>query len=198
MATPTFGTIGNEKYPIDNFVVKGSHNTMTVIQVLDEEGQIDGTYYWYNAEGSYPAGWFDFNGLEPAGVELKPGEAVFFHTTEANAVTTEAAGEVLPEKTVSFVGYKMVGNCSPVTIDIDKVTVQGSHNTMTVIQTLDAEGQIEGTYYWYNAEGSYPAGWFDFNGLEPAGIQLKPGDAVFFHTTEASPVTVTIPGALAE
>ena len=198
MLTPAFKNTTSAAYPIDNFVVNGSLDAKTSIQVLDSDGQVVGIYYWYNDGGpGYPAGWFDFNGLVEAGVSLNPGEAVFFYTDETG-VTVTSAGEVPGEITHAVSGFAMLGNGSPVTIDIDKMTVSGSLDAKTSIQVLDSDGQVQGIYYWYNDGGpGYPAGWFDFNGLVEAGIQLDAGDAVLFYTDETG-VSTTIPAALAE
>ena len=194
MATPTFKNMSDEEYPIDNFVVQGASDAKTVIQVLDTDGQVSGTYYWYNAFGEYPAGWFDFSGLTPAGITLKSGEGVFFYTSESG-VSILSAGEVLGDVTREISGYAMIGNCRPTNLPVDDLSIQGATDAKTVMQVLDEEGQVSGTYYWYNAFGEYPAGWFDFAGLVSAGINLNPGDAVFFYTSENG-VTATIPGAL--
>lgn len=202
MATPTFKNVTTANYPIDNFTVQGATDSMTSIQVLDSEGQVAGTYYWYNefVDGTttYPAGWFDALGVEPANISLAPGEAVFFYTEESG-VTIQSAGEVPGEITHAITGYAMIGNGSPVTIDIDSLTVSGATDSMTSIQVLDSEGQVAGTYYWYNefVDGTttYPAGWFDALGVEPAGIELSPGAAVFFYSEETG-VTASVPSAL--
>ena len=91
MATPTFKNITSANYPIDNFTVQGATDAMTTIQVLDAEGQVAGMYYWYNAYGDLPAGWFDVSGLEPAGIALEPGEAVFFYSEESGVSATVPA-----------------------------------------------------------------------------------------------------------
>ena len=204
MATPTFKNLGTENYPLDKFTVQGATDSMTTCQVLDSEGKNSGTYYWYNEfndpeQGLLPAGWFDVSGLVPAGIELKPGEAVFFNTTESG-VTIQSCGQVPGEITNGVAGYKMLGNGSPVKIAIDNFTVQGATDSMTTCQVLDEGGKNNGTYYWYNEfddpeQGLLPAGWFDVSGLIPAGIDLEPGDSLLFNSTETG-VTATVPSAL--
>ena len=196
MLTPTFKNITTAAYPIDNFVVNGSLDTKTSIQILDAAGQVVGTYYWYNDGGpGYPAGWLAFKGLVEAGISLQPGEAAFFYTNESG-VTVKSSGEVPGEITHAVSGFAMLGNGSPVTINVDQMTVSGSLDTKTSIQVLDAAGQVVGTYYWYNDGGpGYPAGWFDFNGLVEAGIQLGAGESVLFYTNETG-VTMKVPSAL--
>ena len=194
MKTPTFKNVTSVNYPIDNFTVQGATDAMTSIQVLDEEGQVIGDYYWYNAFGELPAGWFDALGNDPAGIELKPGEAVFFYTEE-DGVTIRSAGEVPGEISYDIAGYVMAGNGSPVNLPIDNLIIEGATDAMTSIQVLDAEGQVVGDYYWYNAFGDLPAGWFDALGNEPADITLAPGQGVLFYSEESG-VKATVPAAL--
>ena len=189
-------------YAIDNFVVKNATDAKTTIQIFGTDGQVSGTYYWYNEfddNGTiYPAGWFDVSGLEPAGVTLAPGDSAFFNTRE-NGVEIQSRGEVPGEITHSLVGYMMLGNGSPVNLPIDDFTVTGATDAKTTIQVFGTDGQVTGTYYWYNEfddNGTiYPAGWFDVSGLEPAGVTLAPGEGVFFNTRESG-VSVAIPAAL--
>ena len=83
--------------------------------------------------------------------------------------------------------------------NIDDLKVIGVPDTMANIQTMNAAGEWTGMYFWYNEfdDGTtvYPAGWFDIDGVEPAGITLQAGDAVFF-STDQDGASVTIPGAL--
>lgn len=202
MKTPTFKNVTTVNYPIDNFTVQGATDGKTTIQVLDTAGQVAGIYYWYNefVDGAttYPAGWFDALGVEPAEISLAPSEAVFFNTDETG-VTIQSAGEVPGEITHDVVGYMMLGNGSPASIDIDALTVSGATDGKTTIQVFDEAGQVSGIYYWYNefVDGAttYPAGWFDALGVEPAGIELAPGEGLFFNTDETG-VSITVPSAL--
>ena len=92
MLTPSFKNMTSAAYPIDNFVVSGSLDTKTSIQVLDSAGQVSGMYYWYNDGGpGYPAGWFDFDGLIPAGIQLDAGESVLFYTDQSGVSMTVPA-----------------------------------------------------------------------------------------------------------
>ena len=202
MKTPTFKNVSTANYPIDSFTVQGATDGVTTIQVLDTAGQMAGIYYWYNefidGTTTYPAGWFDASGAVPAEIELAPGEAVFFNTNE-EGVTIRSAGEVPGEISHPVSGYMMLGNGSPVTIDVDDMAVEGATDGVTTIQVLDSAGQMAGIYYWYNefidGTTTYPAGWFDASGAESANFSLDPGEAVFFNSNESG-VTVTIPSAL--
>ena len=203
MVTPTFVNVGGSEYNIDDFQVIGVDDTKANIQVMNAEGQWTGMYYWYNAytdgDTTLPAGWFDFDGLVPADVSLKPGDAVFFNTS-VEGVKMQSSGQVAGIITNEVsAGYSMIGNASPVSIDVDSMKVIGVEDTKANIQVMNAAGQWTGMYYWYNefvdGDTIYPAGWFDFDGLVPAGVTLQPGDSIFFNTSTEG-VKVTIPSAL--
>ena len=202
MLTPCFRNLTSEAYPINDFVVQNATDAKTSIQVLDEKGQVKGTYYWYNelVDGAttYEAGWFEFGGDTPANISLKPGEAVFFYTDE-DGVSVSSSGQIPKEITYTISEYGMAGNGSPEAIDIDKIQVSGATDAKTSIQVFDSKGQVKGTYYWYNelVDGAttYEAGWFEFGGDTPAGIQFEPGDAGLFYTDETG-VKATVPSAL--
>ena len=200
MITPSFKNISSETYPIDNFIVKGATDGKATIQILDDKGQVVGSYYWYNEFEGLPAGWFDVTGLESAAVELKPGEAVFFYTDE-EGVSLLSAGEVPGEIVHDVEGFAMLGNGSPVKINVDSMSIGNATDGKTTIQVLDEKGLVSGSYYWYNEfqDGAevYPAGWFDVTGLESAGLELNPGDSVLFYTDESG-VTVSVPSAIVE
>ena len=93
-----FGVVNTDgtAYAIDNFVVKNATDGKTTIQVVGSNGQVSGTYYWYNefddGENVFAAGWFDSTGETPANITLAPGEGVFFNTDESGvSVTIPAA-----------------------------------------------------------------------------------------------------------
>ena len=207
MVTPTFTNVGGGEYAIDDLQVVGVEDTKANIQVMNAAGAWTGMYYWFNEftdpeSGTvYPAGWMDFDGTEPAGVTLKPGDAVFFNTS-VGGVKLQSAGQVPSAITNEVaVGFSMIGNGSPVAISVDALEVLGVEDTKANIQVMNAAGAWTGMYYWFNEftdpeSGTvYPAGWMDFDGTEPAGITLQPGDAVFFNTS-TSGAKIVIPSAL--
>ena len=205
MITPSFNAVSATQYNIDDLRVVGANDTMANICVMNAAGEWIGQYYWYNdAEFMgvfYKGGWFDFNGAVPAGVKLNPGDAVYFYTSQ-DGVKIESAGEVAGLITVDAPnGYSMIGNGTPVPLQIDDMRVSGAPDTMANICVMNADGDWIGQYYWYNdAEYMgqfYKGGWFDFNGAVSAGITLAPGESVYFYTNQTG-VKVTIPSAIQE
>ena len=207
MITPTFVNVAGGEYDIDNLQVVGVDDTGANIQVMDAAGAWTGMYYWFNEftdpdTGTvFPAGWMDFDGTASSGVTLKPGDAVFFNTSTEGA-SVQSAGQVPGSITNEVaVGFTMVGNGSPVAIDVDKFEVLGVDDTGANIQVMNAAGAWTGMYYWFNEftdpdTGTvFPAGWMDFDGTASAGITLQPGDSVFFNTSTTG-AKVVIPSAL--
>ena len=199
MLTPTFESIGSDTINIDEFTVENATDGLTTIQVMNSDGRWTGMYYWYNAlpEEGLAAGWFDATGATPAGITLNRGDAVFFYTEEIG-VTAGNAGQVSSTAiTNNISGYKMVGNCSPVSISIDQIEVLNATDGLTTVQVMNSEGRWTGMYYWYNAlpEEGLAAGWFDATGAISAGITLQPGDSIFFYTEENN-IKAVVPSAL--
>ena len=195
MVTPTFVNVSGGEYNIDDLQVVGVDDTYADIQVMNSEGQWTGWYFWFNAYGDLPAGWFDDTGTTPADITLKPGDAVFFNTSVEGA-KIQSAGQVPGAITNSVpVGYSMVGNASPVAINLDDLKVIGVDDTYADVQIMSADGQWTGWYFWFNEYGDLPSGWFDDTGTTPAEITLQPGDSVFFNTSVEG-AKVVVPSAL--
>ena len=95
MITPSFEAVGGGEYNIDDLKVTGVPDTMANIQTMNAAGEWTGMYFWFNEveyDGvTYPSGWFDINGVEPAGISLQPGDAVFFSTDQSGASVTMPA-----------------------------------------------------------------------------------------------------------
>ena len=199
MITPCFETVGGGNYAIDSLVLEGVNDGDATFQVVNADGSWGTQGFWFNAWGTFPAGWFeDSLGTIPANVSLTPGQAVFFYTT-AEGGKALSAGQVSGSITSNLeTGYSMIGNASPVTISIDEITLEGVNDGDATVQVVNADGSWGTQGFWFNAYGDFPAGWFeDSLGTIPADITLQPGQSVFFYTT-ATGAKATIPSALAE
>ena len=203
MVLPTFSPVGGGEYNLDNLTVIGVEDVGATIQVMDPDGKWIGMYSWYNEYTDpdtgdfYPAGWLDEDG-NSAGT-IKAGHGVYYYSATAGA-KVQSAGEVSNGVTIDVpVGYSMIGNATPVSIDADSMTVVGVEDVGATIQTMNASGRWIGMYSWYNEYTDpdtldyYPAGWLDEDG-NSAGT-LNPGDAVYFYTSTSN-VKVTVPSAL--
>lgn len=168
------------------------------MQILDEGGAVSKQYLWLEA-GSMGdnAGWYDddFNYVEEP---IKPGQSVLI-STENEGVTITFAGSVGQTDIVlsSISGFNFVGNATPISTDIQKITLSGAQISewSDSIQFLDDGGAVEKQYLWLEA-GSMGdnAGWYDddFNYVAEA---VEAGNG-FLISTENAGVTITIPAAL--
>ena len=126
----------------------------------------------------------------------------------AAALCATAFADIESANTVGYVetpvqGFKMITpsfkNITGEDYPLDNFIVKGADDAMASVQVLDANGQVVGDYYWFNAFDEYPAGWFDMSGAESAGISLKPGEAVLFYTKQEGVSVLSageVPGAI--
>ena len=184
-------------------------------QKLDIGGgsRMNRTYYWYEEDGEYEAGWYD-EGENPLKDDESPlgnadeilfeqGEGIWINVRSGYAgCTIDYKGGVLP---ASF-GYplvvngQMVGNPHPASVALADITVSGdpigendgcwgdvSIAMLTgtgANQKVDIGGgsKMNRTYYWYEEDGEYEAGWYDEgeNPLKDDESVLGNADEIFF------------------
>ena len=193
MVTPVFENVDKSEFSVNDLVCVGAADNDAYIQTMNASGEWTGMYAWNEAYEEWPAGWYDDNG-DLATTTLKPGDSVFFQAT-ADKVTLQSAGAVSSVITRTLgKGYSMIGNCTPVAIDVNSVKVVDGEDNVAYIQTMNADGEWTGMYAWNEAYEEWPAGWYDDNG-DIADVTLAPGESVFFQAT-ADTVKVSIPSAL--
>ena len=204
MITPSFVNVGSAatKLDIDTMLaIEGATGDQQCnIQVMDSKGKWVGTYYWmleaWDGDIYYPAGWCDGD-FNPSGVTLKPGEAVYFSTSQSG-LSVKSAGQVDGLTLPLAAGYTMIGNGTAVELDADKMVINGaSADQQCTIQVMDSKGKWVGTYYWmleaWDGDIYYPAGWCDGD-FNPSGVVLDPGEAVYFSTSiEGLSMAITSP-----
>ena len=201
MITPCFENVDGTDYAIDNFLLNGVEDTKATVQVVNPDGSWGARGVWFNEykPDNLPAGWFtDGTGLVPADITLKPGQAVFFYTSETGAAA-QSAGQVSKEITQDLpAGYSMIGNASAVEVAIDEIKLVGVEDTKATVQVVNADGSWGARGVWFNEykPDNLPSGWFtDGTGMTSAAITLAPGQSVFFYTSESG-AKVVIPSAL--
>ncbi len=173
------------------------------------------TYYWYEEDGEYEAGWYDVgeNPLKNDESVLGNADEILFEQGEGIWVNVNSAyagcaisykGGVLP---ASF-GYalaangQMVGNPHPVSVALADITVSGEPietaegcwgdvsiamlNPGGFNQKVDIGGGVmmNRTYYWYEEDGEYEAGWYDVgeNPLKDDESVLGNADEIVFES----------------
>ena len=181
------------------------------------------TYYWYEEDGEYEAGWYD-NDENPLKddesvlgnadeILFEQGEAIWINVGSSYAgCKVEYKGGVLP---ASFAyplvaNGQMVGNPHPARVYLSDITVSGepigdndgcwgdvSIAMLTGLgynQKVDIGGgsTMNRTYYWYEEDGEYEAGWYDNdeNPLKDDESVLGNADEIYFESGDGIWVNV--------
>lgn len=206
MRCATFRTVLTASYPLSEIKVEGSDGVGDVnAQTISSAGLWDGEYYYLTEDGwGVPTGWYkDAVGDEPADDVILPQGTALYITSANNDVTLLVSGEVAKGNvTVPFAqGSGQIGNCTPVDVDLNDVTVEGSDGVGDVnAQAISSDGVWDGEYYYLTEDGwGVTTGWYkDAVGDIPADdVTLAPGDSLFV-TSANNDVTFVFPAVIAE
>ncbi len=173
-------TDSTKKFDIQNIRLEGSSGDgMDFIQVITPEATLGDTYYWMTTKGAdwlEKDGWYAFDQetylCEENGnkVELTLGQG-FYITVQGQSVKVITSGGVrLSELKYPLNGggnYTIVGNATPVDLDIQQIKLEGSSGDgMDFIQVITPEATLGDTYYWMTTEGAdwlEKDGWYAFD-----------------------------------
>ena len=175
-------------------------------------GDMIKTYYWFEEDGSYEAGWYDYaeNPLKDDESPLGNADEIIFDHGQALWLNVDSEyagckidykGGVLP---ASFAyplvaGGQMVGNPYPAAVLLSTMTVTGEPiedeegcwgNVSIAMLTGSGYNQYVGdmikTYYWFEEDGSYEAGWYDYaeNPLKDDESPLGNADEISFGSAQ--------------
>jgi len=158
-------TAGDEAGTADRILI---HNAATGIYT---------TYYLFEGDGDYPAGWYHalnetwFDDDYPNGL---PAGSAFWYLSKATTVNASVtfSGEVPMDasymKNLERGDFNMVMNPYPVALDLNnaaQVTLVGGTagdeaGVSDRIMIHNANTGIYTTYYLFEGDGDYPAGWY--------------------------------------
>ena len=157
------------------------------IQKLSSDGSYGAVYAYYSTKT--PIGWYDnATGLAVANgaVTFANGEgfAIYNGLTESATVLTSGAVDLVCKNAIAT-GYSIMGNSTPVSIDLTSVKCLKSDGTdfatsgrtgtcagKISIQKLSADGSYGTVYAFYSTKS--PAGWYD----NSTGTAVAAGDVV--------------------
>ena len=205
MLTPSFNAISGD-YSIQDILPSGDvvlGEGETTLQILDADGTTNEAYTWYTEEGSFymvdEPGWYNSDYEK---VDKKFNSATAFIVQNDNGeFTVQFAGQVEFEtKPVDCViGYTSIGNCTPVTKDIQQYIPAGDvvvGEGETTLQVLEYDGTTNEAYTWYTEEGSFymvdEPGWYNSD-YEKVTRPFAAGEA-FIAQNDNGEYVVTIPG----
>lgn len=193
---PTFTAVDGGVINIQDIKIANATDWADNIQILDEGGATAALYVYATAEESgYEAdGWLTEDASGLADVTLSPGQSILIDTADSATVTF--AGKVSTDDTVveTVTGFNFVGNNTPVSVDIQDITIQGATDWSDNIQILDEGGATVSLYVYATAEESgYEAdGWLTEDASGLASVTLEAGQGILIDTADVA--TVTIPG----
>ena len=173
-----------------------------VVQLLNTQGIAEKDYYWIeyykNATTKVGPGWFADPSATPieggeGSVELDAGKALWIQGSGLSLQPTGALNPFDIEVKTADSGLVPVGNCTPVDLTLNDLTVTGyappqwtgsgksAHNEggctggKFVVQLLDTQGVAERDYYWIeyykNATTKVGPGWF----ADPSASPIEGG-----------------------
>ena len=181
-------------------------------------GDMIKTYYWFEEEGEYEAGWYDesnnrlSNDASPLGnadeILFDQGQALWLNVqSEYAGCTVEYKGGVIPASFAYplIAGGQMIGNPHPTSVLLSDMTVSGdpiedeggcwggvSIAMLTGAGFNQYVGDMIKTYYWFEEEGEYEAGWYDEsnNRLANDASPLGNADEISFDSAQGIWVNV--------
>ena len=194
--TPTFTDVGSDGIDLSKFkLLNAAGDGTEVIQVLDENGMNNETWTWLNENAGMKEGWYDEVSWEPISGKINPGNGYLMNV--AADVVVSVSGAVKADKTIVDlpVGFKVVGNSTPDSIDLQSIKIlNGAGDGTEVIQVLDENGINNETWAWLNENAGMKEGWYDEVSWEPINKTVDPGSAFLFNV--ATDTKVEIPAAL--
>ena len=193
---PTFTAVDGGVVNIQDIKITGATDWADNIQILDEGGATIAAYLYATAEqsGFEADGWLTEDASGLADITLAPGQSILIDTAD-NAVVT-FAGQVSTADTVveTVSGFNFVGNNTPVSVNIQDVTITGATDWADNIQILDEGGATIAAYLYATAEqsGFETDGWLTEDASGLADITLEAGQGILIDTADTA--TITIPG----
>ena len=209
MLTPTFLSVASDKdCTLADLKVTGYTGETKgdfVLRTLNVDGSSNKQYYWVET-ASKTAGWYasKLGSAIPGGPEsvaIDAGQGLWCTTKGYKLVPCGAVGQSLIEyETNSGDSFTAVGNCTPVDITLDKLTVTGYAGETKgdfVLRTLNVDGSSNKQYYWVET-ASKTAGWYasKLGSAIPGGpesVTIKAGQGLW---CSGKGLTLNIPSAI--
>jgi hypothetical protein len=182
-----------------------------MFQKLDlATGNLDSKYWDFTSRNQQ--GWRENGETLGDGVTFKPGEGVYINNGQGETVKFRFSGEVelTPISMAIPAGFSMVGNMTPVAVDIKSIKLLNSagkemddDNSVVptqrsrgkvMMQKLDATtGNLVSTYYDYQSRNS--TGWRKDGGdaLAVGAEMLQPGEALYINNNQEDTVYFQFP-----
>ena len=203
--TPVFENVGGGEMSIQDVKILGSEGWSTeYIYGLDSDGLLtDQNYSWQCGDntGLDHFAWIDEMTGEEADYTFTPGTGFYLYA-DSEGLKLQTCGQV----TVGGysreldMGYNFTGNFSPVDLDLQEITLEGSEGWSTeYIYGLDADGLLtDQNYSWQCGDntGLDHFAWIDeATGEEAEGVTIKAGQALYIYA-DSEGLVLKLPAVL--
>jgi len=194
--TPTFSDVGTDGIDIQNIKLKNASGDETEkITTFTAAGALNASYLYLNETVGMEPGWYNSN-WEPIEEIVEAGKGFLVWNT-AGTAAFEVSGEVAkgPLEIPVSLGYSIMGNSTPVEIDIQDIVLVGANGDETEkITTFTAAGALNSSYLYLNETVGMEPGWYNSN-WEPIEETVQPGAAFLIWNTSASNLKLKLPAA---
>ena len=182
-----------------------------MFQKIDlDSGNLVSTSYDYTSRNQ--TGWRkDLTAISAGEVTFKDGEGMYIYNNQGEVVKFLVSGKVAltPITTGIPSGYSIIGNMTPVRVDISKIKLLNSakvemnddnstsptqrSRSKVFFQKLDATtGNLDATSYDYTSRNS--VGWRkDLTQISEGAEYLEPGEAIYIYNTQGDTVYLQFP-----
>ena len=185
----------------DNVTGSGAN----LIVLLDANGMTQGSYGWWTPDdgtGEEEGCWFDGDNWEVLDVTLSEGQGFYIYAASSGLAMQSSGSVKMTSYSIPLgVGYNLVGNCSPVDLDIQKIKLTGESITgsgANMIVLLDANGMTQGSYGWWTPDdgtGEEEGCWFDGDNWEKLDVTISAGEGLYLYSANSG-LTLSFPSAL--
>ena len=206
--TPTFKNVSGQVINLQDIVPVGAMGDQSeFIMKLDEDGlATDESYCWMTVDGCgapYGDGWYNGDTWELIeGVTIADGEGLYFYCPNDVSISFTFSGAVdFAEKEVALKnqGYNIVGNASPVDVDLQSITMTDAMGDQSeFIVMYDEDGlATENIYCWMTVDGCGAPegdGWYNGDTWEKIqGVTIYAGDAMMVYSPNTSSAKIKFP-----
>ena len=206
--SPVFETVSGDAMSLQELKLQGDAVTgsgANFICLLNEGGVATGTYGWWTPDdgtGEDEGCWFDGDNWAVIDETVAEGQGFYVYAEDAG-LTIQSAGAVKLEAYSKELaqGYNLVGNCSPVDLDIQSVKLVGDTITgsgANFICLLNNGGVAQGTIGWWipdDGTGEDAGCWFDGDNWALIEGSVAAGEGLYLYCEDAG-LKLELPKAL--
>ena len=172
---------------------------------LNAGGVATGTYGWWTPDdgtGEEEGCWFDGDNWALIEDTVTSGQGFYIYAEDAELSVLSSGSVKLTSYNKDLdQGYNLVGNCSPVDLDLQEIKFVGDYVTgggANFICFLNAGGVATGTYGWWTPDdgtGEEEGCWFDGDNWALIEDTIAAGQGLYVYAEDAG-LKLELPSAI--